>query len=97
MVSGGQTQKEIDAEMAKITAEFAHVFKGMGRAKVEPIDIKLKPEALPVTQGRREIPIHYRKPLENKIKELLQHDLIEGPLPAKKVKGWVHNPVITDK
>ena len=97
VVSGGQTQKEIDAEMTKITTEFAHVFKGMGRAKVDPIDIKLKPDAVPVTQGRREIPIHYRKPLENKIKELLKHDLIEGPLPAKKVKGWVHNPVIMDK
>ena len=63
IVSGGQTQKEIDAEMDKITGEFAHVFRGMGRAKVEPIDIKLDPDAVPVTQGRREIPIHYRKPL----------------------------------
>ena len=96
-VSGGQTQDEIDAEMKKIVNEFQHVFEGMGRAKVDPIDIKMKPGAIPVTQGRQEIPIQYRKPLEKKIQDLLKYDLIEGPLPANRVKGWVHNPVITDK
>ena len=69
----------------------------MGRAKVEPIDIKLKPGATAVTQGRREIPIQYRKSLEKKIAELLKYDLIEGPLQPNRAKGWVHNTVITDK
>ena len=57
IVSGGQTQDEIDLEMKKIVNEFQHVFEGMGRAKVDPIDIKMKPGAVPVTQGKREIPI----------------------------------------
>ena len=51
-VSGGQTQAEIDAEMEKIVRDYKHVFEGMGRAKVDPIDIKMKPGAIPVTQGR---------------------------------------------
>ena len=96
-MSGGQTQEEIDKEMARIVDEYKQVFEGMGRAKVDPIDIKMKPGAVPITQGRCEIPIQYRKPLEKKLKELLENDLIEGPLPANRVKGWVHNPVITDK
>ena len=39
-VSGGQTQKEIDSSMKEITAKHPAVFKGLGRAKVEPIHIK---------------------------------------------------------
>ena len=31
------------------------------------------------------------------MEELLKYDLIEGPLPASRAKGWVHNPIITDK
>ena len=41
--------------MTKIVNEFQHVFEGMGRVKVDPIDIMMKPGAVPVTQGRREI------------------------------------------
>ena len=52
IVSGGQTQAEIDASMDKITAEHAAVFEGMGRAKVDPIHIQVKEGARPVTQGK---------------------------------------------
>ena len=38
VVSGGQTQEEIDADMEKLVEEFQHMFEGMGQAKVDPID-----------------------------------------------------------
>ena len=66
---------------------YTHDSQYMGRAKVDPIDIKLKPGATAVTQGRREIPIQYGKPLEKKIAELLKYDLIEGQLRPNRAKG----------
>ena len=97
IVSGGQTQAEIDASMGEITAEHAAVFEGMGRAKVDPIHIQVKEGARPVTQGKRPIPIHLRKATLKKLREMKEHDLIEGPLPARECKGWLSNMVVTKK
>ena len=58
-ISRGQTQDQIDAKMEQIVQEHKKVFKGMGRAKVEPIDIQMKPGVTPITQGRRTIPVQY--------------------------------------
>ena len=52
IVSGGQTQQQIDEVMARIVEENHEVFEGMGRAKVDPIHIQLKEGAIPVTQGK---------------------------------------------
>ena len=73
--------------MNVITTEHAAVFEGMGRAKVDPIHIQVKEGAIPVTQGKRPIPIHLRKATLKKLREMKEHDLIEGPLPARECKG----------
>ena len=95
IVSGGQTQTEIDANMDRITTEHTAVFEGMGRAKVDPIHIQVKEGDRPVTQGKRRI--HLRKAILKKLKEMKEHDLIEGPLPARECKGWLSNMVVTKK
>ena len=50
VVSGNQTQIEIDAIMEKITERHQDVFKGLGRAKVDPIHIEMNPSFRPVKQ-----------------------------------------------
>ena len=97
IVSGGQTQDEIDAMMDQIVEENSEVFKGMGRAKVDPINIQVKEGAKPITQGKRPIPIQLREATLKKLGELKANDLIEGPLPARECKGCVTNMVVTKK
>ena len=96
-VSDGQTQAQIDATMEKILEDNKEVFQGMGRAKVPPIQIQVKEGAIPITQGKRPIPIQLREATLKKLKELKDHDLIEGPLPTKECTGWVTNMVVTKK
>ena len=59
IVSGGQTQREIDRKMESITNEFPDLFKGLGRAKVEPMNIEVDQKVKPVQQKRRNIALHY--------------------------------------
>ena len=68
--------------MARIVEENHKVFEGMGRAKVAPIHIQLKDGAIPVTQGKRPIPIQLREATLKKLQELKDNNLIEGPLPT---------------
>ena len=97
IVSGGQTQSQIDAKMDEIAEKHASVFQGMGRANTEPIHIEIEDDAIPVAQGRRPIPHQLREAAQEKLKYLLDNDLIEGPLPAEECKGWIHNIVVTKK
>ena len=83
--------------MDKIVRENHKVFEGMGRAKVDPIHIQLKEGAVPITQGKRPIPIQFREATLKKLQELKDNDLIEGPLPVSECTGWVTNMVITKK
>ena len=48
-------------------------------------------------QGRRTIPLHYIQPLEDHLKELLEEDVIEGPLVEEEEGTWISNLVVTDK
>ena len=59
IVSGGQTQKEIDRKMESITDEFPDLFTGLGRAKMEPVHIEVDQRVKPVQQKRRNIALHY--------------------------------------
>ena len=61
IVSGNQTQAQIDDSMAQIVEEHKEVFQGMGRAKVPPIHIQVKEDARPVTQPKRPIPLQLRE------------------------------------
>ena len=97
VVSDGQTQAQIDAIMEEIVEDNKEVFQGMGRAKVPPIHIQVKDNAVPITQGKRPIPLQLREATLKKLKELKDHDLIEGPLPTSECTGWVTNMVVTKK
>ena len=97
IVSGGQTQAQIDATMKQIVEDHRPVFQGMGRAKVPPIHIQVKEDARPITQPKRPIPLQLREATLRKLKELKENDLIEGPLPPRECKGWLTNMVITKK
>ena len=59
IVSGGQTQKEIDRKMESITDEFPDLFTGLGRAKMEPVHIEVDQWVKSVQQKRRNIALHY--------------------------------------
>ena len=97
IVSDDKTQAQIDQDMEQIVAEHQEIFQGMGRAKVDPIHIHMDPTAVPVTQGKRPIPVQFKEKAAKKLQEMLDNDLIEGPLPPEEIKGWVHNMVITKK
>ena len=43
------------------------------------------------------IPLHYREPLEDHLVELLDRDMIEGPLQEEEGGTWISNLVITAK
>ena len=93
IVSDGQTQDQIDAAMEKMADKHADVFQGMGRADTEPIHIEIDDQAVPVAQGRRQIPHQLREAAEEKLRYMLDNDLIKGPLPHEECKGWIHNIV----
>ena len=61
MVSDGQTQAQIDSAMEEIINDNKEIFQGMGRAKVPPIHIQVKDNAVPITQGKRPIPLQLRE------------------------------------
>ena len=96
-VLGGQTQKEIDDQMDKIASEHHEAFKGMVRAKVDPIHIQVKPNITPILQGKRPIPMQYKKAVSKKLIEMKEAGLVEGPLPPQQCKGWITKMVITKK
>ena len=60
--------------------ELKRLLQGIGRYKGPPVQIQVKPEASPVIQPPRRILLHYREPLEDHLAELLEQDVIEGPL-----------------
>ena len=60
-VSGGETQQEIDRNMNSLMKQFPDLFTNKtGRYKGEPIKIQVKPNAVPVIQPPRRIPLQYR-------------------------------------
>ena len=98
LVSGGETQDEIDANMKVITDQFPGVFTGLGRAKVEPIEIEIDPAVKPVQQKERRIALHYKERFKDHIDELKAAGVVEGPLTSKSAhSGWISNPVLTAK
>ena len=97
VVSGNQTQAQIDKKMESLIKEYSMLFKGIGKAKIEPIHIYTKKGREPVAQRQRPVARHYMEPLKKHLEELLQGDVIEGPLGSEHATGWVSNVVITGK
>lgn len=74
--------------------QYPTVFQGVGKLKTKQVKLHIDPEVTPVAQPLRRIPFNLRAPVEAKIKELLDLDIIEpvdGPTP------WVNPVVIVPK
>ena len=97
IASGGETQREVDVRMDALKAEFRPIFHGIGRAALDPIHIHAKAGVQPVAQKQRPVAQHFMEPLRRHLDELLDADVIEGPLGSEHATGWVSNIVITAK
>ena len=83
ILSGGQTQADIDRDMNAILEQFQELFSGTGVAKIPPIQIYLKEGAQPVAQKQRPVPVHMMQPLRKKLDEILEAGVIEGTLESE--------------
>ena len=83
--------------MEKIKEEFKGIFGGVGKYKGDPVRIQMDERVKPIIQPPRKILLHYVKPLEDHLEELLKEDVIEGPLQQEEPGTWISNLVITDK
>ena len=98
IVSGGETQSEIDANMKQIIADFPDLFTDVtGKVQGPPIKIQIRKDAVPVIQPGRRIPLHYMERLESELKKMKDEDIIEGPIEIEEPGTFISNLVITDK
>ena len=98
IVSGGETQAEIDANMKQLQNEFPDLFTDKtGKCEGPPIKIQVRKGAVPVIQPQRRIPLHYMDRLEAELKKMLEEDIIEGPIEIEEPGTFISNLVITDK
>ena len=59
IVSGGQTQQQIDVKLNKLVDRYPKVFSGIGRVKIDPIQIHRKEGGRsPVAQKLRPVALH---------------------------------------
>ena len=78
--------------------EFPQLFSNhTGKFKGEPVRIHVKPDAKPVIQATRRIPMHYVNPLKKEIEQMLNDDIIEGPISIEEPGTFLSNLVIADK
>ena len=94
---GEGPSKETAHNMEQIVEEYRDMFGGVGKYKGPAVKIQLKEGVKPVIQPPRRIPLHYVEPLKDHLKELLEEDVIEGPLLEEEEGTWISNLVITDK
>ena len=91
------TDQGTDKKIQKLIDDYEDIFQGIGKYKGDPVKIQVREGIQPVIQPPRRIPIHYRKPLQDHLEELIQGDVIEGPLQEEEEGTWISNLVITDK
>ena len=97
IVSGGQSQEEIDKTMNALVRRYHLLFNGIRVAKIEPIHIEIKKNVCPVAQKQRSVPFHLMEPLKTKLEVLKKEGVIDGPLGPEHANGWIHNVVIAAK
>ena len=74
--------------------DYPEVFNGIGKLNSRKITLHIDPDVKPVAQPLRRIPFNLRSKVDDKINELIAHDIIEevdGPTP------WVNPVVIVPK
>ncbi len=89
--------KDSDKKMDELVEEFADIFQGIGKYRGEPVKIQMTDNVLPIIQPPRRIPLHYIQPLKEHLAEMIEQDVIEGPLSEEEEGSWISNLVITDK
>ena len=87
VISGGQTQEEIDLLMTELVKPYEQVFQGIGVAKVEPVHIEVDSSVKPVQQKRRPIAINYLDRFRDHIEELHRAGVVSGPLTSESARG----------
>ena len=78
------TIKSVLSEKSEIYARFPTVFEGVGKFKDVSVSIPVDKSVTPVVQPIRRVPFHLRKAVSNKVRELIDLDIIEpatGPTP----------------
>ena len=90
-------QKATEGRMNKMLKGYGDIFEGVGKYEGPEVVIQLKDNVTPVIQPARRIPLHYVKPLEDHLAELIKEDVVEGPLTEEEEGTWISNLVITDK
>ena len=86
--------KSVQPPIACIITQHPSVFHGLGMMKVEPIQLHIKPNALPVIQPPRPIPYHLKDTFDDAIHKMEADDVIKphhGPV------TWLSSPVLVPK
>ena len=97
-ITVSKDQEEVQAKMEAIVKQFPEVFSDKtGKFKGDPIKIHVKPNAMPVIQPPRRIPLHYREKAKKEIMKMIEDDVLEGPIEVEEPGTFLSNLVITDK
>ena len=91
------TESEKDNEIDRIKQEYDDIFHGIGKFSDQEIEFDVDPSVMPVVQKQRPIPLGLQDKVEEHLKELLENDIIEGPLDSTEPHEWVSNAMITRK
>lgn len=78
----------------KVKTEFKSLFTGFGKLKGRQVKFTVNPNVTPKAQPLRRTPFGLRSKVEEKIKELIDKDIIE---PVNKPTAWVSPTVIVPK
>ena len=98
IVSGNETQEEINKRMKAMISQFPSVFTDVtGKFQGEPIKIQLKLDTSPVIQPPCRVPMHYWERLRQELEKMKEEDIIEGPITIEEPGTFLSNLVITDK
>ena len=98
IVSGNETQEEINKRMKAMISQFPSVFTDVtGKFQSEPIKIQLKLGMSPVIQPPHRVPMHYQERLRQELEKMKEEDIIEGPITIEEPGTFLSNLVITDK
>ena len=90
-------QRATEETMSKLTKEFKDIFEGVGKYEGPEVRIQMHENVTPVIQPARRIPLHFVKPLEDHLTELMEEDVVEGPLMEEEEGTWISNLVLTAK
>ena len=83
--------------MTTLVNKFPDLFRGVGRAKMDIINIFMDPKVNPMQQKQRKVALHFIPRLKKHLEELKAAGVVTGPLKSEDATGWVSNPLITTK